>query len=55
MEELNIELITKLQEIIDSLVELNKRILSLLAQHESVEKYGRMMSEILSGNDVIMD
>ena len=52
---LNTELITKLQEIIDSLVSLNKLTIDVLAQYINVENYEHMMSQILSGNDVIIE
>ena len=52
---LNTELITKLQEIIESLVSLNKLTIDVLAQYINVENYEHMMSQILSGNDVIIE
>lgn len=54
-DELNTELITKLQEIIDSLVELNKLTISILAQHINITAYEHMMDQILSGDDVIIE
>ena len=53
--ELNPELITKLTEIIEDLVKLNKLIIDVLSQHVNVEAYERMMSHILEGDDVIIE
>ena len=53
--ELNTELITKLTEIIEDLVKLNKLIIDVLSQHVNVEAYERMMSHILEGDDVIIE
>lgn len=54
-DELNTELITKLQEIIESLVKLNKLTISVLAQHINITAYEHMMDQILSGDDVIIE
>lgn len=53
--ELNTELITKLTEIIEDLVKLNKLTIDVLSQHVNVEAYERMMSQILEGDDVIIE
>ena len=50
-----IELINKQQDIIDSLVELNKLTINELAQHVNVENYELMISRILNGDDVIIE
>ena len=52
---LNTELITRLQEIIESLVKLNKLTIDVLAQYINVTAYEQMMDQILSGNDVITE
>lgn len=54
-DKLNTELIIRLQEIIESLVNLNKLTIDVLAQYINVETYEKMMSQILSGNDVIIE
>ena len=54
-DKLNTELIIRLQEIIESLVNLNKLTIDVLAQYINVEAYEKMMSQILSGNDVIIE
>ena len=54
-DKLNPELIIRLQEIIESLVNLNKLTIDVLAQYINVETYEKMMSQILSGNDVIIE
>ena len=55
LDKLNTELIIRLQEIIESLVNLNKLTIDVLAQYINVETYEKMMSQILSGNDVIIE
>lgn len=52
---LNTELISRLQEIIESLVKLNKLTIDVLAQYINVTAYEQMMDQILSGNDVIIE
>ena len=52
---LNTELISRLQEIIESLVKLNKLPIAVLAQYINVTAYEQMMDQILSGNDVIIE
>ena len=52
---LNTELISRLQEIIESLVKLNKLTTDVLAQYINVTAYEQMMDQILSGNDVIIE
>ena len=52
---LNTELISRLQEIIESLVKLNKLTIDILAQYINVTAYEQMMDQILSGNDVIIE
>ena len=54
-DKLNTELIIRLQEIIESLANLNKLTIDVLAQYINVETYEKMMSQILSGNDVIIE
>lgn len=49
------EIITKLQEIIEDLVKLNKLTIDTLAQYTSVSEYEDMMAGILNGNDVIIE
>ncbi|MBQ7588380.1 MAG: hypothetical protein IJT37_10205 [Lachnospiraceae bacterium] len=53
-DKLNTELICKLQEIIESLVDLNKLTIDVLAQYINVEEYEHMISKILSGDDAII-
>ena len=53
--ELNTELIIKLTEIIEDLVKLNRLTIDVLSQHVNVESYERMMSQILNGDDVIIE
>lgn len=45
----------KQSEIIESLAELNKILIDILAQHISVEEYEAMLSRILNGDDVIIE
>ena len=52
---LNTELISRFQEIIESLVKLNKLTIDVLAQYINVTAYEQMMDQILSGNDVIIE
>ena len=52
---LNTELISRLQEIIESLVKLNKLTIDVLAQYINVTAYEQMINQILSGNDVIIE
>ena len=52
---LNTELVSRLQEIIESLVKLNKLTIDVLAQYINVTAYEQMMDQILSGNDVIIE
>lgn len=47
-------LLYKLSETIESLAELNKILIDLLAQHISIEEYEQMFNGILKGNDVII-
>ena len=49
------ELISKLWEIIESMTQLNKKTLELLAQYTDVEEYEYQLNRILEGNDVIID
>lgn len=42
-------------ETIESLVKLNRLTLDVLSQYINVEGYERMMSEILDGDDVIIE
>ena len=49
------ELISKQQDIIDSLVKLNRITVNELAQHVNVENYDQMISRILDGNDIIIE
>ena len=55
LDTLNTELISRLQEIIESLVKLNKLTIDVLAQYINVTAYEQMMDQILSGNDVIIE
>lgn len=48
-------IINKQIETIESLVKLNKLTLDVLSQYINVEGYERMMSEILDGDDVIIE
>ncbi len=48
------ELVTKQLEIIESLVQLNKVTLNLLAQYMSVEEYEYLLAKITNGDDVII-
>ena len=50
-----VELINKQQDIIDSLVKLNRITVNELAQHVNVESYDQMISRILDGNDIIIE
>ena len=54
-DQLNAELITKLTEMIEDLVKLNRLTINVLSQHVNVESYERMMSQILNGKDVITE
>ena len=49
------ELIIKQQEIIESLVKLNKVTVNLLSQYTSVDEYEYKLRQILQGNDVIIE
>ena len=53
--ELNIELINKLSEIIESLIKLNRLTVDILAQYINVEQYEQMIRDISAGNDVIIE
>lgn len=53
--DINLELCTKLQEIIESLTDLNKFTLNILAQYTNVEGYELMMDKILDGDDVVIE
>ena len=48
------ELIVKQQEIIESLIWLNKRTIELLSQYTDVEEYEIKLRKITSGDDVII-
>ena len=45
----------KQSEIIESLAELSKILIDILAQHINVEEYEIMLSRILNGDDVIIE
>ena len=45
----------KQSEIIESLADLNRTLIDILAQHINVEEYEIMLSRILNGDDVIID
>ena len=51
----NIDLISKLWEIVESLTRLNKLTMEMLAQYQNVEEYEADLSRILGGDDVIID
>ena len=48
-------ILNKQIETIESLVKLNRLTLDVLSQYINVEGYERMMSEILDGDDVIIE
>lgn len=45
----------KQSEIIESLADLNRTLIDILAQHINVEEYEIMLSRILNGDDVIIE
>lgn len=45
----------KQSEIIESLTDLNRTLIDILAQHINVEEYEIMLSQILNGDDVIIE
>ena len=45
----------KQSEIIESLADLNRILIDILAQHINVEEYEIMLSRILNGDDVIIE
>lgn len=45
----------KQSEIIESLAELSRILIDILAQHINVEEYEIMLSRILNGDDVIIE
>ena len=49
------ELITKLWEIVELLTALNKKTMDILSQYTDIEEYEHEMSQILEGNDVIIE
>lgn len=45
----------KQSEIIESLADLNRTLIDILAQHINVEEYEIMLSRILNGDEVIIE
>lgn len=45
----------KQSEIIESLADLNRILIDILAQHINVEEYEIMLTRILNGDDVIIE